>query len=78
MDRPCINPLDPVCPKSAPNYFKNVCKSFEHFKKLFVNQNNSVETILGSIVQTGEISESDSSDTSFLDILGTLCEFQYE
>uniref|UniRef100_A0A183CG75 SSD domain-containing protein n=1 Tax=Globodera pallida TaxID=36090 RepID=A0A183CG75_GLOPA len=32
QDRPCIDPLDPDCPATAPNYF-NRCGAFEHFSK---------------------------------------------
>lgn len=30
LDRPCINPLDPECPESAPNSFKR-CQAFKQF-----------------------------------------------
>lgn len=30
LDRPCINPLDPECPKDAPNYFDR-CSALEKF-----------------------------------------------
>ncbi|WKX95323.1 hypothetical protein Q1695_012069 [Nippostrongylus brasiliensis] len=32
LDRPCINPLDPDCPKDAPNYFDR-CSALEKFNE---------------------------------------------
>ncbi|KAL3113722.1 hypothetical protein niasHT_016011 [Heterodera trifolii] len=32
QDRPCIDPLDPDCPSTAPNHFDR-CAAYEHFSK---------------------------------------------
>lgn len=32
QDRPCIDPLDPDCPNSAPNYFDR-CQAYAKFKE---------------------------------------------
>ncbi|PIO65170.1 hypothetical protein TELCIR_13174 [Teladorsagia circumcincta] len=38
LDRPCMNPLDPECPKMSPNYY-DVCPMLDRFRD-YADKNN--------------------------------------
>jgi hypothetical protein len=61
LNRPCINPLDPICPKSAPNYYE-ACEGIKQLEKHLAAQNKTIDSIL-SIEE-----EKKKAETSFLDI----------
>ncbi|KAI6228220.1 Protein patched-like protein 1 [Aphelenchoides besseyi] len=62
LDRPCIDPLDPNCPKQSPNYFDS-CPSMERFEEYLGRMNKTVDQLL-------TVEEEKKTDTSFLDIFG--------
>ena len=59
MNRPCIDPLDPTCPKLAPNYF-NECPAMNIFKQNLTSLGQSLDDIL-------EAEEDESKDNFALD-----------
>lgn len=65
LNRPCIDPLDPTCPKNSPNYY-NSCPGIERLETHLASQNKTLDTVLS--VETEK-----KSDTSFIDIFGAFC-----
>lgn len=72
LTRPCIDPLDTMCPSKAPNYFE-ACESIAFFKKYSQQSNVSIDEVLKPYESTPEVK---SSDNSLMDIFGALCELQ--
>lgn len=67
LDRPCIDPLDPTCPKTSPNYY-NACPAIQLFEKHLKKQNRTIESVL-------EAEEERKEETSFLDIFSAFSRF---
>ncbi|KAH7680192.1 CRE-PTC-1 protein, partial [Aphelenchoides avenae] len=63
LNRPCIDPLNPDCPKKSPNYF-DACPALGSFKRHLEAKNKSLEDVLSE-------EKKDPSETSMMDILGS-------
>uniref|UniRef100_A0A0K0E695 SSD domain-containing protein n=1 Tax=Strongyloides stercoralis TaxID=6248 RepID=A0A0K0E695_STRER len=51
LDRPCIDPLDPECPSTSPNYY-NALPAFKIFDESLKKRNISIDSVLTKFVDT--------------------------
>lgn len=66
LDRPCIDPLDPTCPKMSPNYF-DACPGIQRLEDHLMRENKTLDSWL-------VVEEEKKAETSFLDIFGAFSE----
>lgn len=61
LNRPCIDPLDPDCPKDSPNYY-DACLGMKRLEEHLLKENKTLDSVLEA-----EKSQK-KEETSFLDI----------
>uniref|UniRef100_A0A915N4H7 SSD domain-containing protein n=1 Tax=Meloidogyne javanica TaxID=6303 RepID=A0A915N4H7_MELJA len=71
LQRTCIDPLDPDCPKTAPNFY-NSCEAISHLGQNLSNQNSTLSEFLSPFTNTKDSEMNLHQPTSALDILGAL------
>lgn len=65
LNRPCIDPLDPTCPKDSPNYYET-CHAIQHLEAHLTKKNKTLDSVLVA-------EEEKKLQTSYLDIFGAFC-----
>uniref|UniRef100_A0A915NM73 SSD domain-containing protein n=2 Tax=Meloidogyne TaxID=189290 RepID=A0A915NM73_9BILA len=71
LQRTCIDPLDPDCPKTAPNFY-NSCEAISHLEQSLLNQNSTLSEFLSPFTTAKDSEMNLHQPTSALDILGAL------
>uniref|UniRef100_A0A1I8BAJ4 SSD domain-containing protein n=1 Tax=Meloidogyne hapla TaxID=6305 RepID=A0A1I8BAJ4_MELHA len=71
LQRSCIDPLDPHCPKTAPNFY-NSCDAILHLERNLSNQNSTLCEFLSPFTTSDDFEKISHQPTSALDILGAL------
>uniref|UniRef100_A0A183CJZ1 SSD domain-containing protein n=1 Tax=Globodera pallida TaxID=36090 RepID=A0A183CJZ1_GLOPA len=76
QERVCIDPLDPSCPRTSPNYYGTVCDAIRHFDAQIVGKmlNGTIDDILTPFKAIADEDQEKKSgqngkETSALDIL---------
>ena len=76
LQRTCIDPLDPHCPKTAPNFY-NSCDAILHLERNLTKQNSTLLEFLSPFTASMNFERNPHQPTSALDILGALCYFLF-
>uniref|UniRef100_A0A915DJ56 SSD domain-containing protein n=1 Tax=Ditylenchus dipsaci TaxID=166011 RepID=A0A915DJ56_9BILA len=69
MDRPCLDPLDPDCPSTSPNYYHGACTNLQIFKRHMAAEGRNSSALLAKYMDEDKLVEQDSG-TSVFDIFG--------